>query len=79
MHAPIILDCAGMPFLEETAEIAKVLWKENIQMCMQHWDWDHGGPYEEIVSAIRFGFSSVMIDRSMVPYEENVTRSCGRL
>lgn len=25
-----------------------------------------------IVSAIRFGFSSVMIDRSMVPYEENV-------
>lgn len=23
MHAPIILDCAGMPFLEETAEIAR--------------------------------------------------------
>ena len=71
MHAPIILDCAGMPFLEETAEIARFYERKypNVYAAL---NLDHGGPYEEIVSAIRFGFSSVMIDRSMVPYEENV-------
>ncbi len=76
MHAPIILDCAGMPFLEETAEIARFYERKypNVYAAL---NLDHGGPYEEIVSAIRFGFSSVMIDRSMVPYEEDDTRSCG--
>lgn len=33
---------------------------------------DHGGPFEEVMLAIRNGFSSVMIDRSTLPYEENV-------
>ena len=71
MHAPIILDCAGMPFLEETAEIARFYERKypNVYAAL---NLDHGGPYEEIVSAIRVGFSSVMIDRSMVPSEENV-------
>ncbi len=33
---------------------------------------DHGGTYEEAMWAIRAGFSDVMVDRSMLPYEENV-------
>jgi fructose-bisphosphate aldolase class II len=33
---------------------------------------DHGGSYEEIVAAIRAGFTSVMIDRSKLPYKQNV-------
>ena len=33
---------------------------------------DHGGAYEEIMLAIRSGFSSVMVDRSELPYDENV-------
>ncbi|MBM7331041.1 class II fructose-bisphosphate aldolase, partial [Agrobacterium sp. S2] len=34
--------------------------------------WDHGGSYEQVLTAIQIGFTSVMIDGSMLPYEENV-------
>jgi fructose-bisphosphate aldolase class II len=34
--------------------------------------WDHGGSYEQALTAIRTGFTSVMIDASMLPFEENV-------
>lgn len=33
---------------------------------------DHGGTVEDVVRAIRNGFTSVMIDGSHLPYEENV-------
>ena len=36
---------------------------------------DHGKSYHELVLAIQKEFSSVMIDASMCPYEENVTRT----
>ena len=34
--------------------------------------WDHGASYEEALKAIQLGFTSVMIDKSLVPFEENV-------
>ena len=34
--------------------------------------WDHGASYEEIITAIQGGFTSVMIDGSMLPFEENI-------
>lgn len=34
--------------------------------------WDHGGSYEQIVQAIHAGFTSVMIDASLQPFDENV-------
>ena len=34
---------------------------------------DHGTTLEEIVTCIRSGFSSVMIDASMLPFDENVS------
>ena len=34
--------------------------------------WDHGGSYDQILTAIQIGFTSVMIDGSMLPFEENV-------
>jgi len=34
--------------------------------------WDHGGSYEQMLTAIQAGFTSVMIDMSMRPFEENV-------
>ena len=37
--------------------------------------WDHGATYEQILEAIRFGFTSVMIDGSLKPFEENVAIS----
>ena len=37
--------------------------------------WDHGANYKEILTAIRIGFTSVMIDGSMLPFEDNVALS----
>lgn len=34
--------------------------------------WDHGADYEQILSAIQGGFTSVMIDGSLLPFDENV-------
>ena len=34
--------------------------------------WDHGATYEQILQAIQYGFTSVMIDGSMKPFDENV-------
>ncbi|MBN8882243.1 fructose-bisphosphate aldolase class II [Salana multivorans] len=34
--------------------------------------WDHGADYEQILQAIQGGFTSVMIDGSLLPFEENV-------
>ncbi|MFB4349038.1 ketose-bisphosphate aldolase [Microbacterium sp. CR_7] len=34
--------------------------------------WDHGGSYEQIIRAIQAGFTSVMIDASLEPFEQNV-------
>ena len=34
--------------------------------------WDHGGTYEQMLTAIQIGFTSVMIDGSMLPFENNV-------
>jgi len=34
--------------------------------------WDHGGTYDQIITAIKAGFTSVMIDASLEPFEQNV-------
>ncbi|WP_334149099.1 ketose-bisphosphate aldolase [Microbacterium sp.] len=34
--------------------------------------WDHGGTYEQMIVAIQAGFTSVMIDASLLPFDENV-------
>jgi fructose-bisphosphate aldolase class II len=37
--------------------------------------WDHGANYNQILTAIRTGFTSVMIDGSMLPFEDNIALS----
>ena len=37
--------------------------------------WDHGASYQEILTAIRIGFTSVMIDGSMLPFADNIAIS----
>ncbi|MCO8269077.1 ketose-bisphosphate aldolase [Actinoplanes sp. TRM 88003] len=34
--------------------------------------WDHGATYEQALQAAQFGFTSVMIDASMKPFDENL-------
>jgi fructose-bisphosphate aldolase class II len=37
--------------------------------------WDHGATYREMLTAIRIGFTSVMIDASMQSFEDNIALS----
>lgn len=41
--------------------------KVPVAMCQ-----DHGGNFQEAIWAIRAGFTDIMVDRSSLPYEENV-------
>jgi fructose-bisphosphate aldolase, class II len=50
-------------------EMVRKEMKSNIPICLH---LDHGDTYELCVSCIEYGFSSVMIDGSHLPYEENV-------
>lgn len=50
-------------------EYAKELGWENPQICLH---LDHGDSFELCKSCVDFGFSSVMIDASSLPYEENI-------
>ena len=50
-------------------EYAKELGWEEPQICLH---LDHGDSFETCKSCVDFGFSSVMIDGSHLPYEENI-------
>ena len=69
--APVILDGAGCHGIEELAYISRFYERRYPEACVAL-NLDHGGAYEEIMLAIRSGFSSVMVDRSELPYDENV-------
>lgn len=71
LKAPMILDAAGCHGIEELGYIAR-FYERKYPNVVAALNLDHGGPYEEIILAIRSGFSSVMIDRSTLSYEENV-------
>jgi fructose-bisphosphate aldolase class II len=34
--------------------------------------WDHGATYQEVLQAVQYGFTSVMIDGSLKPFAENL-------
>ncbi|MBR6926825.1 MAG: class II fructose-bisphosphate aldolase, partial [Bacteroidaceae bacterium] len=50
-------------------EYAKELGCEHPEICLH---LDHGDSFEVCKSCVDFGFSSVMIDGSALPYEENI-------
>ncbi|MFD1485908.1 ketose-bisphosphate aldolase [Lacticaseibacillus baoqingensis] len=71
LHAPIILDVGGVHGVYECYDIARFYELRYPQVPFAL-NLDHGGPYEVVISAIRAGFSSVMIDRSEASFEDNV-------
>lgn len=52
-------------YLRELAEAASV------PVAINH---DHGSDYKSAIECIRAGFTSIMVDRSMLSYEENVAQ-----
>ena len=77
-HSPIIVQMGPgqigkhahlteiVPLVKELAERASIPVAVNL---------DHGGKLEDMVTAIHNGFTSLMIDASSYPYEENVKRT----
>ena len=71
LKAPVILSCLGTTHMEETAELTR-FYSRKYPEAVIALHLDHGGPFDQIMGALRCGYSSVMIDRSKLPYEENV-------
>lgn len=73
LQAPIILNCAGAHPIEEVSELA-YFYEKKYPEVIAALNLDHGETFEEAIRAIRAGFTSVMVDRSTLPYEENVAQ-----
>lgn len=72
LQAPLILDFAygTNPDIYLMGKICRELATESdVPVAV---NLDHGGPKQHILEAIRAGFTSVMVDRSSLPFEENV-------
>jgi len=74
LNSPVILDIATVStpdlvfagrYISELCKMARVPVALNL---------DHGLKFEHAIQAIRGGFTSVMVDRSMLPFEENVAQ-----
>lgn len=73
-HAPVILQVYSRLFKEGGARFLAPIVLEaarsaSVPVCFHI---DHGAGKMEITRAVRYGCSSVMIDASMLPFEENV-------
>lgn len=71
LKSPIIMACTSYVPMEELALLAQFYEKQypHVPIAL---NLDHGSDYEQAIRAIRCGFTSVMIDKSTFPFEENV-------
>ncbi|MGV8882622.1 MAG: ketose-bisphosphate aldolase [Rhodoglobus sp.] len=63
---PAEWELMGDEFLASVIELARAA---TVPIAIQ---LDHGSTFEQVIGAIRLGFTSVMIDGSLLPYDENV-------
>lgn len=72
-HAPVIIACTSYVPMEELAEMTRFYERKYAEVpAVLH--LDHGKEIETAIEAIRYGFTSVMLDKSTVPYEENAAQ-----
>lgn len=71
LRSPVIIDCVPRNDIEAVAEITKFMSRRypHVPAAL---NLDHGKTFDICAKAIRAGFSSVMIDMSDRPFEENV-------
>lgn len=73
LRSPVILGVSFVHGAEECAEIARYYERKYPEVPFAL-NQDHGRDFESAVACIRAGFSSIMVDRSLLPYEENVAQ-----
>jgi len=70
--APIIIDMAPIPSLMEPIAEAVKFYNNKFPKAVVTLNLDHGDTFENLMAALRYGFDSVMIDRSMLDLEGNI-------
>ncbi|SNX55036.1 ketose-bisphosphate aldolase [Thermoanaerobacterium sp. RBIITD] len=72
-QAPVIIAIHPdeLSFVEDSfvASVIEEAYKSDVPVAIH---LDHGATFEQIVHAIRCGFTSVMIDASQMPFEDNI-------
>ncbi len=72
-QAPVIIAIHPdeLSFVEDSfiASVKEEAFKSNVPVVIH---LDHGGTFEQILRAIKCGFTSVMIDASHMSFEENI-------
>lgn len=72
-RAPVIMAIHPdeLKFLRDSF-VSSVIYEANHTKVPVAIHLDHGGTYEQCLHAIQLGFTSVMIDGSLLPFEENI-------
>lgn len=71
VRSPLILDVVVEHGIEESAYIAKYYERKFPEVPVAL-NLDHGSNYDQLMLAIRSGYTSIMVDRSTLPFDENV-------
>jgi fructose-bisphosphate aldolase class II len=72
LRAPLILDVAyghSADIVFFGGYLTKLAEMSNVPIAI---NLDHGATFEQAIWGIRSGFTSIMVDRSSLPYEENI-------
>lgn len=77
LKSPVILQVYSRLFGSDNGEylaeiIKKAALKANVPVCFH---LDHGASMKEVIRAIRYGATGVMLDVSTLPFEENVMQT----
>lgn len=75
LKSPLIMDCYELLDLELAGQLARFYSKRYPDVTAAL-NLDHGKSFDSAVKAIRYGFTSVMVDRSQLPFNENVMQTC---
>ncbi len=73
LRSPVVLDVGYAMGIEETGRLAQYYGSKHPEVPWAL-NLDHGGPFEHVILAIRSGYSSVMVDRSTLSFEDNAAQ-----
>ena len=71
LKSPVIINCPQRYDLELIAEAIKFYSRRYPQVVVAS-NLDHGSTFEAAVKALKYGFTSIMVDRSQLPFDENL-------
>lgn len=68
LKSPVIINCPQRYDLELIAEAIKFYSRRYPEVVVAS-NLDHGSTFEAAVKALKYGFTSIMVDRSQLPFD----------